>query len=396
MTATFRRPNADERVGFMRTFVDVMNQGVSDERLGEYQEHIELERSWLAEDAGRMVGTITGYSFELTLPGGSTVPMAGLSDAAVTPTHRRQGILTELMARFDADVAEREEPVIGLFASEAAIYGRYGFGPATRFMSVTVSRDRASGLDQLDIPGTVRWLRAADATDEIAEIFERTRRGRVGEIRRPRHMLDGLLRRAAKGDTPVFVAIHDGPQGPDGYAIYRVDSKWVDHTAQNEVRVAELTGDGLVRVALWRFLLSLDLVKAVTDLNARLDEPVQDLLDDPRQLRVTGLYDQLQLRVVDPVAALRARTYGADGRLRIGVGDCVYEMTVDGGKAEVQTTRAAAEVTLAPRALSMVYLGDRSFRSLAQAGLATIDAEAGSLADAMFSVSPAPQCLTLF
>lgn len=396
MTLTYRRPEPGDGARFVRTFLDVMNQGLPDERLESEQEHVEFERSWLAEEDGRIVGTITGHSFEVTLPGGSAVPMAGLTLAAVIPTHRRRGVLTELMRRFDSDVAEREEPLVGLFASEAAIYGRYGFGAATRFSSVTVDRGRATGLGDVDVPGSIRWLRAADAVDEIAEIFERTRPSRPGEIRRPRYMLDALIRRSTRGDTPAFVAIHDGPEGADGYAIYRVDSKWVDHTAQNEVRVAELTGDGLVRVALWRFLLELDLVRTVTDPNARLDEPVQDLLSDPRQVRVTGVYDQLQLRVMDPVVALRSRSYGADGRLRVGVGGTTYELSVDGGKADVAPTSAEPEISVTPSGLAMAYLGDRTFRSLAQSGLATVDAQSVGLADAMFSVSPSPQCLSLF
>jgi hypothetical protein len=44
----------------------------------------------------------------------------------------------------------------------------------------------------------------------------------------------------------------------------------------------------------------------------------------------------------------------------------------------------------------MAYLGDRSFRSLAQSGQADGAHEALVRADAMFSTSPAPQCLTLF
>lgn len=394
MTLTLRRPEPGEATQFVRTFADVMNQGLDEEQIATEAERLELDRSWVAVEGRAIVGTITGHSFELTLPGGSTLPMAGLTLASVVPTHRRRGILSQLMARFDHDVADREESLIGLFASEAAIYGRYGFGPATRFSSVTVERGR-TGLN-VDLPGTIRWSRAIDAADEIADIFDRTRTKRPGEIRRPRHMLDALLRRSTKGDKHPFVAIHDGPDGADGYAIHRIESRWIDHTAQNEVKVIELTGDGLVRAGLWKFLLELDLVRTVTDGNARLDEPIQDLLGDPRQLRVSGIYDQLQLRVVDPIAALKARTYGNDGGLRLAVDGSTYEMNVDGGKADVTRTDQNPDLTLTPAALAMAYLGDRPLRSMKQSGLARFEEPTGEAADGMFSVSPAPQCLTLF
>ena len=396
MTLSYRRPNEGEHLAFVRTFLDLMNQHVPDERIIEGREHDEPDRSWAADDSGTIVGTITGHSFDFTLPGGSTAPLAGLTLVSVVPTHRRRGILNELMQRFDGDCRERGEAFSGLFASEAAIYGRYGFGAATRFASVSIERDRAAGVADVEVPGTIRWGRLADRADEVASLFESTRASRPGEIVRPRHMFDGMVRRSAKAEKPVFVAIHDGPDGADGYVIYRIESKWIDHTAQNEVQVIELVGDGLVRIALWRFLLELDLVRTVVDGNARIDEPVHDVLRDPRQLRVKGVYDQLQLRILDVGAALAARSYNVDGRLRIGVLDATYELTVDQGKATVSRVTADADVSIAPRALAMAYLGDRSFRSLSQSGLAQADRESAVLADAMFSVSPAPQCLTLF
>jgi predicted acetyltransferase len=261
---------------------------------------------------------------------------------------------------------------------------------------LTIERDRAAGLAAVDVPGSIRWMRVPDAVEEVAEIFERTRPTRPGEIVRPRHMLDAMIRRVEKLATPVFAAIHDGTDGADGYVVYKVDSNWIDHTAQNEVKVAELTGDGLVRVALWRFLLELDLVRAVSDGNARVDEPIHDLLSDPRQLRFKGVYDQLLLRIVDPIAALAARSYNVDGRLTIAVGETTAELIVEEGKPSVTATNAMPDITIAPRALAMAYLGDRSFRSLAQAGLAIVDRDAAVVADSMFSVAPAPQCLTLF
>jgi hypothetical protein len=62
----------------------------------------------------------------------------------------------------------------------------------------------------------------------------------------------------------------------------------------------------------------------------------------------------------------------------------------------VKKVNADADVDVTGRGLAMAYLGDRSFRSLAQSGQAILDPETALLADAMFSTSPAPQCLTLF
>jgi predicted acetyltransferase len=393
---TYRRPRDDEHRTFVRTFLDLMNQSMPDEMIDEGKAHDELDRSWVADDGGKIVGTITGHTFDFTMPGGSATPLAGLTLVSVIPTHHRRGILTKLMKKFDGDCRERGEAFSGLFASEAAIYGRFGFGAATRMAQLTVDVDRAHGLRELDLPGSIRWGRMEDNVDEVADIFERTRPLRAGEVVRPRHMLDAMVRRAGRSKQPVFVAIHDGPDGADGYAIYRIESKWVDHTAQNELSIAELTGNGAVRIALWRFLLELDMVRTVIDRNARVDEPIHDVFTDPRQVRITGVYDQLQLRILDPKAALAARAYNCDGHLRIGIGASTFDLTVEDGKPAVKRVRADADVDITPRGLAMAFLGDRSFRSLAQSGQAILDPDTALLADAVFSTSPAPQCLTLF
>ena len=58
------------------------------------------------------------------------MPAAGVTLVGVLPTHRRQGVLTRLMRAQLDDVRERGEPVAFLWASEGAIYGRFGYGMA--------------------------------------------------------------------------------------------------------------------------------------------------------------------------------------------------------------------------------------------------------------------------
>jgi predicted acetyltransferase len=202
----------------------------------------------------------------------------------------------------------------------------------------------------------------------------------------------------------VTVALHEDEDGtPDGYVVYRIESRWIDHTAQNEVQVIELVGAGATRLALWRFLLELDLVRRVVHASAHVDEPVADVLDDPRQLRVQGVYDQLWLRVIDVPAALSARTYSVDGAVSVAVTDPLFadrsgcwRLEVHKGVASV-TRSDDADLVVGSRALASVYLGDRSWRRLAGSGQVEVrDGTAAALADAMFSVDATPQCLTVF
>lgn len=88
---------------------------------------LELDRSLAAFDGPDMVGTAAALSFQLSVPGGAAA-VAGVTAVSVLPSHRRRGILSGLMHRQLADIRDRGEAIAALFATEAGIYGRYGYG----------------------------------------------------------------------------------------------------------------------------------------------------------------------------------------------------------------------------------------------------------------------------
>ena len=67
-----------------------------------------------------------------------------------------------------------------------------------------------------------------------------------------------------------------------------------------------------VEAMLWRFVLELDLVHTVTCQVRPMDEELRWLIDDARALRVTEVFDEQWLRLVDARAVLGARTYSGD------------------------------------------------------------------------------------
>jgi hypothetical protein len=46
---------------------------------------------------GALCGTTGSFSTELTVPGGATVPLSAVTQVTVLPTHRRRGLLSEMM-----------------------------------------------------------------------------------------------------------------------------------------------------------------------------------------------------------------------------------------------------------------------------------------------------------
>ncbi|HEV8651006.1 MAG TPA: GNAT family N-acetyltransferase [Actinomycetes bacterium] len=113
------------------TLATAFGETPSDERSDAYRPLNEWDRTIAAFDADRIVATGGTLSLELTLPGPVTARAGGLTAVAVLPTHRRRGLLRAIIAWHFADCQARGETLSVLGASEAGIYGRFGYGPAT-------------------------------------------------------------------------------------------------------------------------------------------------------------------------------------------------------------------------------------------------------------------------
>src|SRR5579864_8748190 len=96
-----------------------------------------------AFDGDRLVGTCANLTMELTVPGPAVLPCAGVTWVAVLPSHRRRGILTAMMERLLDDTEGHREPAAALLASESAIYGRFGYGPATQAATYELDKSHA-------------------------------------------------------------------------------------------------------------------------------------------------------------------------------------------------------------------------------------------------------------
>src|SRR5207248_6676070 len=71
---------------------------------------IEPSRSFLANDGSAVVGGCASFPFEMSVPGG-VARAAGLTIVGVLPSHRRRGILRDMMRAQLDDVHRRGEPV---------------------------------------------------------------------------------------------------------------------------------------------------------------------------------------------------------------------------------------------------------------------------------------------
>ncbi|KUI37125.1 enhanced intracellular survival protein Eis [Mycobacterium sp. GA-2829] len=335
----------------------------------------------VACDGPDVVGVAKYFDLSLTLPGGGVLPMAGVSDVVVAPTHRRRGVLRAMFAELHDRIVAAGYPAAGLTASEGGIYGRFGYGPATIDQSLRVERKRAAFHPDVPDPGGVRIVRPGEHRAEFEEIYERWRLRTPGGLPTPKALWDNVFADRPEGrggGTSLFALLH-----ADGFAFYRVHGARPDRTAR-VTKFAALTPDA--HTALWRALMGLDLMDAV-EINTHPGDALPYLLADARVVRTTGAVDDLWLRLLDVPTTLAARHYGADLSIVVEVaGGGRFALDVRDGRAECAPTDRPADVHTDLSVVGSLFLGAHKASAFAAAGrLRCADGALLPLIDAAFA-----------
>lgn len=351
---------------------------------------------------GELVGTTDSVTSSLTLPGGATVNHAAVTHIGVLPSFTRRGIATELIGQQLHDIAARGEVVASLRASEANIYGRYGYGVASYAQSVEIATARAAFRPDVGSGGPVRLLGAAEVWEVLPRVYDANRPDRPGTIDRPSVWWESARLRTESSSGAWYVAVHGEPGAESGFARYRpIDTENWFVSDQRTIVVEDFfapTADAYL--GLLRFLLGLDLIQRVMFWMLPCDDTLPWLFVDRRAVKVTAVHDETWLRVIDAERALAARSYVGGAAVTIAVDDPllqnnsqVFSITADG--AEPTTRRADVHVGI--EGLGAALLGGTSWRSLAAAGLARADDPvAPDVADQLFAVPEAPHAGTFF
>jgi predicted acetyltransferase len=374
-----RPVTADELAAFVRTTEAAFHEPVREEDVEAWGPVFEPARSIAAFDGASMVATAAAFTRELTIPG-ALMTVAGVTAVGVIPTHRRRGLLTELMRRQLDDVRAAGESVATLWASEPVIYGRFGYGLAARHGALTLPTGGTRLRPGIPLPaGRTELVEPADAIDRIAPLYDRVRRDRIGHLGRggdwwQRRIYDPEAHRDGRG--PLRAAVHEAPDGTvDAYALYGVRLDWNESGPNSSVVVREVVADGPEATAgIWSFLIGLDLTRSLEAWPVAPDEAIFDLVEGPGRPLVR-IGPNLFVRLVDVDAALAARTYAAPFEVVFDVEDAFcpwnagrHHLVCDGTAATCEPTDAEPAVALTAADLGAAYLGGTSLAALAAIG----------------------------
>jgi predicted acetyltransferase len=414
----------------------------------------EWSRSLAAFDGANPIGITGIYSLRLSVPG-ALLPAAGVSWVGVLPTYRRRGVLRSLMRRQLADIQAAGEPLAVLWASEAGIYGRYGYGKATSQLAFTIHRGEGALASSSVVGGAavggaavggagggagaaggglrLRLVTPSDAWAELAKVWDSVLQSRPGFFARSEPWWRQVLadpEERRRGAAPLRCVITEDDSGPRGYALYTGTGRWGDETmlADGRLDIRELVAaDPAASALLWADLLSRDLT---SEFHARLrpvDDPLLSQLADPRRAR-PHLTDGLWVRLIDVPKALAGRRYACpvdlvievhdtglpvnEGRWRLrtsrltadgaagggAAGELAGdELAGDGLAASCERTTDPADLVLDVASLGAAYLGGTRLGTLAEAGLVT-EVRPGAVRrlSAAMAWDPAPWCPQIF
>ena len=382
----------DDYEAFMSSSYSVFLQDRQQDEIELTRKLTDLDRMFGFHDGRRWVSTCGAFGKQVVLPGGVIAPVAAVNLVTVSPSHRRRGLLTAMMRHQLDDIrSRRTEAIAMLYASEALIYGRFGYGMAS---SDAVLSGQVRDLDfrpDVDLgDGEVTETDAQTLMEHAPAVYDEAIAQLPGQTPRPGPWWDMWIhdsdeRRKETGRIR-FALHHESDGTASGFAIYRPKSQWGD-TGQpaSELHLQEVRATNPRAYArIWRYLLDMDLIRSVKYHGAAVDEPLRYLVANQRALQC-AVGDGIHVRLVDVARALTLRRYTAPIDVVFEVTDefCPWNTgrfrlrgSPDG--AQCETTTAPADIGIDARDLGAIYLGGVSLAALVRAGLA-VEFSAGSV-----------------
>ena len=357
-----------------------------------------LARGWFelgdyigAFDGSDPVGVTERFALEMTVPGGS-VTTSCIGGVTVLPSHRRRGILTEMMKRQLTTAHERDLAISVLGSSETPIYGRFGYGIASEQEKWKIDRHRTAFRRDYVWGGSIKMVKTEQAREVFPEVYRRAAASRSGVIEPPKPWWDDFLdvpsERKTGKSANFYVEYRESKV--EGCAVYRIK--------EGTVTVWLLLAcTDAAYATLWRYCFDIDLIKTIEAWGRPMDDPLVWMLNDARALERKP-FDCTWLRLVDVPKALSSRTYALEGEIVFEVRDqfCpwnegVYHLTGGPSGATCTPTTKSPDLALAVDDLAVPYLGGFPFTPLARAGRVE-ERTLGALtrADAMFATQLKP------
>jgi len=369
------------------------------------------------DPAGTIAGGCFAYDLTMSLPGGALVPVAALAGVGVGGAHIGRGAMRLLVNEHLRRSKAAGDAASVLMASEAGIYGRFGYGMATEYAEYE-ARSLEIGFRADPPGGTIEMLHLG--TDELTDAaIERLgpcytawaarSPGALSRSDEWWHVVLGNVRLWRGGGKHQFAVVHVDDQGvTDGYLLYRIEPK--DETLSGHGRpvssviIHELLATNVAaELALFNYAISVPLTRAVHWEIAPLRPALQMTLTDRRHLWQTARLDMMWLRPLNLSVLLEQRSYRVRSHVTFELDDPLFDdlrgpwqLEARGGKGSLTRFEGDADVRLGPAELGSLVLGGTRAIDLAAVGHIVGSADAVRRLDLLLQTDAPPFNLTKF
>ena len=378
MAIEIRPANADELPAVLRILTESLAQPIADFSA------LSPDFTLVAFDDGRPASVHGSWPLTMRF-NGKAVPISGVTTVSTDSIDRQRGYLRKLVTQHFIDLHEQgDRPLAVLFASQAAIYQRYGYAVVSTQHQYEIEPRYIQFNEPLEVPGRLRRVDPDPEADfgTLVGIYREYRENRTGEVHRGKPMWDAGILAPAKPEETRSVLVYEEDGELQGYAIYRSgpgEAPWPEPSHKLEIDdIAWLTPQAYR--AFWQNFATMQLVNKIVWHNVAPDDPLPHLLLEPRMLRNRSS-EQLLARIVDLEGSFRGRGYQESERLTFELEDDLC--TWNTGSWQVLTGLDDAEVTplesgtpdisLRPGTLSMLLFGQITASEAARYGKLTVN-----------------------
>lgn len=338
---------------------------------------------------------------------GKAVPISGVTTVSTDPLDRGRGHLRSLITHHFNELHELgERPWAALYASQATIYQRFGYGIVSTHYNYKIEPQYLVWAEPLTVPGTLREIDPVADFSLMVDLYRKYREDRTGLLHRGRPMWDAGVLQKPKGDDRQTVVVYEEDGEPLGYMVFDT-GHYPDSPplVSQKITVKDMTPlTPLAYRALWNHLAKMPLARFIEVPHAPADDPIQHLILEPRFLRRTSR-EGILARIIDLAAGLDARRYDGgtvvsfeliDDLCPWNAGRWRASLTREGAEVE-KLTSGEPELSMTANTLAMLAFGQITATQAADFGrLGVHDGASLPRWDAAFKTRYAPYCADNF
>ncbi len=316
---------------------------------------------------GEMATSYAAWPFQMKF-NGIDAPVAGVSFVGTLPVFRHMGCLRKVHEKHFKLMHEGKERAISiLFASQAAIYQRYGYEVVSMYNSYSIAPGyiQFKSLKHLKGAGKYKQLHN-DEVEILDEIYRHFTEPRTGYLVRDKFKWEtGVLSPPITPYTVHDKIVYEEDGVPRGYVIYMVEPYSSNSGLPHRISIRDMAWLSIsAYYGIWDYFTRMHLAHHINWTPVPADDPMPHLIVEPKMLNIKS-GNGILARIADIERAVPCRGYCEDGELTFQIAEdemCpwnngTWHMEISDGKASINKTSKSPEISMGINCFAMMFFG---------------------------------------